>query len=177
MSNSNKKAKARLERIFGKVDMFVAADVDKHLELLNIKTYKVFERTQRYKGVPISQQLSQRLTYHHLKHRRDGGDSSIENGALVGELRHQFLHSLTREEEEIANNIIRAWKIDFLAFKGNGEITNYGSFEPDFTDVITIPVYDNREKKNKRIKNPTRAEKKRQTQKLIEEYEEEEFER
>ena len=50
-------------------------------------------------------------------------------------------------------------------------------FEPDFTDVITIPVYDNREKKNKRIKNPTRAEKKRQTQKLIEEYEEEEFER
>ena len=63
-----------------------------------------------------------------------------------------------------------------MSFKGNGKITNYGSFEPDFTDVITIPVYDNREKKNKRIKNPIRAEKKRQTQKLIEEYEEE-FER
>ena len=42
MSNSNKKAKARLERVFGKVDMFVTADVDKYLELLNIRTYKVF---------------------------------------------------------------------------------------------------------------------------------------
>lgn len=67
MSKGNKQAKRKLEHIFGKVDMFVAAGVEEHLEKLQIKGYKVFEQEQRYRGATISQQL----TFHHLRHRSE----------------------------------------------------------------------------------------------------------
>ena len=112
--------------------------------------------------------LEQRKYIKRLLDELDSADNYLKRVYLENKQLKEIIDKAILNTEEIANNIIRVWKIDFLAFKGNGEITNYGSFEPDFTDVITIPVYDNRKKKNKRIKNPTRAEKKRQTQKLIE---------
>ena len=174
MGRKNAPARRRLERIYGKVDMFVKAEVEKKLEQLHIKGYAVFEEEKRLKGKPISQQL----TFHHLKHRSEGGDRSEENGSLIGLTRHEYMHSLPREEEEIANNIIREWKMNFVIMNGRGEIMGSGTFEPDFTDCIVIPAYDNeiKDKKYKEYKHPSRAKKKQQMKKLIEEYEEDELE-
>ena len=174
MGKKNAPARRRLERIYGKVDMFVKAEVEKKLEQLHIKGYAVFEEEKRLKGKPISQQL----TFHHLKHRSEGGDRSEENGSLIGLTRHEYMHSLPREEEEIANNIIREWKMNFVIMNGRGEIMGSGTFEPDFTDCIVIPAYDNeiKDKKYKEYKHPSRAKKKQQMKKLIEEYEEDELE-
>ena len=165
-------ARRRLERIYGKVDMFVKAEVEKKLEELHIKGYAVFEQEKRLKGKPISQQL----TFHHLKHRSEGGDRSEENGSLIGLTRHEYMHSLPRDEEEIANNIIREWKMNFVIMNGKGEVLGSGTLEPDFTDCITIPVYDNDEISNKKYrehKHPSRAKKKQELRRIIEEYEEE----
>lgn len=171
MGKKNRPARRRLERIYGKVDMFVKAEVEKKLEELHIKGYAVFEAEKRLKGKPISQQL----TFHHLKHRSEGGDQSEENGALVGLTRHEYMHSLPREEEEIANNIIRDWKMNFVIMNGRGEVMGSGTLEPDWSDCITIPVYDNdvKSKKYREYKNPTRAQKKQELKRLVEEYEEE----
>lgn len=68
MSKGNKSAKHKLEQIYGKTDMFVASGVEAKLDVLQIRSYKKFEREQRFKGIPISQQL----TFHHLRHRSEG---------------------------------------------------------------------------------------------------------
>ena len=41
-----------------------------------IRTYKKFTTEMKFKG----RKISKRLTYHHLRHRSEGGDVSIENG-------------------------------------------------------------------------------------------------
>lgn len=101
-------------------------------------------------------------------------------GALIAETPHQYLHSLPREQEEIINNMLREYKLNFVIMQGNGEILDSGTITPDFSDCITIPVYDitsNQMKKRQRLKNPTRAMKKRETEEFIQEYQdEEEFE-
>lgn len=171
MAKKGSAARRRLERIYGKVDMFVKAEVEQKLEELHIKGYAVFEEEKRLKGKPISQQL----TFHHLKHRSEGGDWSEKNGALIGLTRHEYMHSLPREEEEIANDIIRKWKMNFVIMSGKGEILGSGTLEPDFTDCITIPVYDNtvRDKKYREHKHPSRAKKRQELRRIIDEYEEE----
>jgi len=167
MSKGNKSAKHRLEQIYGKKDMFVAADVETKLEILKIRSYRKFEKEQRFKGIPISQQL----TFHHLRHRSEGGDASVYNGALIGYSHHQYMHSLPREEEEIINNIIREWKFNFVIMQGDGQILESGSITPDFSDYYTIPAYDTKEKKYMQHKHPSRAMKKRQARELIKESE------
>lgn len=174
MSKGNKQAKKRLIRIYGQTDMFVAANVEHALEAIGITGYKIFEEQKRYRGKPITQQL----TFHHLRHRSEGGDHSIDNGALVGQTHHEYMHSLPRDQEEIVNSLIRQWKVNFLTMNGKGEVLDSGSFSPDFSDCITIPVYDTtpeqrkkavQSKKYKEYKNPSRAQKKRELQRLIDE--------
>lgn len=51
------------------------------------------------------------MTLHHLKHRAEGGKTSVENGAIVNEMAHRYLHDgLTREQEEIANMMLIEYK-------------------------------------------------------------------
>ena len=83
---------------------------------------------------------------HHLKHRSENGATTVENGANVSEISHQYLHSLPREQEEIINNMLRQWKRDFRI--GVVEITTQGIQQAEVIDfeepeeVIVIPAYD-----------------------------------
>ena len=171
-----KKGKSELARIYGKQCMFEQAHIAERIEAMGgIRTYKKFLTQMKFKG----KKISKRLTYHHLRHRSEGGDVSVENGALIEETPHQYLHSLSRDEEEIINNMLREYKINFAIMQGNGEILDSGSLVPDFSDCITIPVYDNipnQVQKRRRLKNPTRAMKKKELNDLIREYEEDEDE-
>lgn len=73
MSNSNRSAKKELERIYGKGCFFHRAHVAERIEEIGgIKTFKVFVKEKRFKGKPISHQI----TYHHLKHKSEGRKSN-----------------------------------------------------------------------------------------------------
>ena len=195
MSNSNCSAKKELERIYGKGCFFNRAKVAEQIEAMGgIKTFKVFVQEKRFKGKPISHQI----TYHHLKHKSEGGKATVENGANVEEVAHQYLHSLPRNQEEIINNMLREFKLNCVMMTGDGQVQEAQSISFNFgEDVLVIPLYDNDErhnpevarqqaeererakhtkeykkkKKYERLQNPTRAMKKRELQKMIEEEE------
>lgn len=166
MSKKNSKARKDLERIFGKGCF---------MERAGIRTIKGVRKDARL------------MTYHHLKHKSEGGKATTENGANLYLENHQFLHSLPRGEEERINNAIRRWKANFLALKGLSEITDSASVDfPDLTkdeDCVIIELEQNTEEQEKMLKKIkkqqkfSRAQVKRQTQKLIdEELYEEDFE-
>ncbi|MGN1327605.1 MAG: hypothetical protein ACI4VQ_06005 [Clostridia bacterium] len=196
MSKNNRSARKELERIYGKGCFFNKAKVAEQIEAMGgIKTFKVFVQEKRFKGKPISHQI----TYHHLKHKSEGGKATVENGANVEEVAHQYLHSLPRDQEEIINNMLREFKLNCVMMTGDGQVQEAQSISFNFgEDVLVIPLYDNNErynpevarqqaeerekvkhtkeykkkKKYERLQNPTRAMKKRELQKMIEEEEE-----
>ena len=195
MSNSNRSAKKELERIYGKGCFFNRAKVAEQIEAMGgIKTFKVFVQEKKFKGKPISHQI----TYHHLKHKSEGGKATVENGANVEEVAHQYLHSLPRNQEEVINNMLREFKLNCVMMTGDGQVQEAQSISFNFgEDVLVIPLYDNDErhnpevarqqaeerekakhtkeykkkKKYERLQNPTRAMKKRELQRMIEEEE------
>lgn len=179
-SKKNQKIKRKLKSMYGNGCFFDRAHIAERIEAMGgIKTFKVFVEERRFKGKAISYQL----TVHHLRHRSEGGETTVENCANIAEIAHQYTHSLDREDEEIVNNMLREFKVNFVMMQGNGEILDSGSFEPEpASEYIVIPVYNNtpeqneerkRKAKAKRLKNPTRAMKKQELKELIEEAEEE----
>lgn len=179
-SKKNQKIKRKLKSMYGNGCFFDRAHIAERIEAMGgIKTFKVFVEERRFKGKAISYQL----TVHHLRHRNEGGETTVENCANIAEIAHQYTHSLDREDEEIVNNMLREFKVNFVMMQGNGEILDSGSFKPEpASEYIVIPVYNNtpeqneerkRKAKVKRLKNPTRAMKKQELRRLIEEEENE----
>lgn len=184
MSKKNQSLKRKLQSIYGKGCFFERAHVAERIEAMGgIRTYKSFVEEKRYKGKPISYQL----TVHHLKHRSNGGENSVDNCANVAEIAHQYIHSLSFEDEEIINDMLREFKMNYIIMSGRGEIDMSGSINLNLPphDYISIPVYNNtieqeeerkerkkQQQKYNKYKNPTRAMKKRELQQLIEEEEE-----
>lgn len=109
-NNRNRVIRQELERIYGKGCMFQHAYVADRLRQLGVSlTYGTFK-----KKYTLNQQktLERRMTLHHMKHVSEGGKTNLENGAVVNELAHRYLHSLKRHEEERANDFIREYKRD-----------------------------------------------------------------
>lgn len=194
--SKNRSAKKELERLYGKGCFFHRAHCAERIEAMGgIRTFKKFVQERKFKGLPISHQI----TFHHLKHKADGGKATASNGANIEEIAHQYMHSLPREQEEIVNNMLREFKLNCVVMTGNGEVQEAKSISFDLgEDVLEIPLYDNDEKHNpeiarqqaaereakrhtdeykkkkkyERLKNPTRAMKKKELQQMIEEEEE-----
>lgn len=161
----NEAARKELERIYGKGCMFTKAHCEEQIEALRtIKTFKRYKQEKRYTGKKIKE-LARQMTYHHLKHRSEGGKTNLENGSVINGLAHAYIHSLPRDQEEIVNNMIRQYKMG-IAIIADGEITQTQAidlnFDFDLEDCITIPLEDSNKKYN-------RAKVKRETQKLIDE--------
>lgn len=180
MSSKNRPIREHLEMIYGKGCMFQKAFVADRLRQLGVSlTYGTYK-----KKYTLNEQktLERRMTLHHLKHKAEGGPTNIENGAVVSELAHRYLHTLKRQEEERANDMMREWKRD----KDNG----FEPFNPDNSeecelqlvpeeeiefplelDVMTIQVDKEGIKvKGKKKKKYNRAKNKRKTRKLIKRY-------
>ena len=179
-SKKNQKIKRKLKSMYGNGCFFDRAHIAERIEAMGgIKTFKVFVEERRFKGKAISYQL----TVHHLRHRSEGGETTVENCANIAEIAHQYTHSLDREDEEIVNNMLREFKVNFIMMQGDGKVLDSGSIEPEpAQEYIVIPVYNNtpeqeaeRKKrlKAKRLKNPSRAMKKQELRKIIEEEENE----
>ena len=136
------------------------------------ETYKVYVAETKFKGKKI-RKLEQTLTYHHLEHKVDGGPTTLENGAVINELAHRYIHSLPRQQEEIINNMLREFKLQcgiLIPNETGITLSQPITIDLDFddTDEIygVISVFDTtQEDLDKRF---NRAKVKRETQKDIE---------
>lgn len=166
--SSNKSKREQLEQIYGKGSMFEKAQCEQYVETLpRIKGLKRYIAEKRYTGKQI-RKLIRCIHYHHLKHKSEGGETTLENGALVNGLEHGYMHSLPRQHEEIINNRIRQWKIDFMTLTTEGVIES-GEVVPE-EDTITIPVYTYKKSRQATIERQRRHDK-RQMQKIKKEVE------
>lgn len=108
--SSNKGARKELEKIYGKKDMFEKARIAERIEARGgIRTYKEYKNHVKFKR-SRKKQMEKTMNYHHLMHKKDGGKATVENGAIVNSLAHQYMHSLPRDQEEIINNMLRDYK-------------------------------------------------------------------
>lgn len=109
---SNKKIRKRLEKKYGKGCMFKKAHIEEKIEAKRtIKTYKQFIEEKHFTGKMIYIYENQ-MNLHHLVHRAEGGETTMENGAVVNSLAHMYMHSLPREQEEEINEELRQYKQD-----------------------------------------------------------------
>lgn len=72
MSSTNKRAREKLEQIYGKGCFFARARLAERLEERDITlSFRRFVQKKIYKGKKISHQIN----YHHLRHRSEGRKS------------------------------------------------------------------------------------------------------
>lgn len=159
--SSNKSARQELERLFGKKCM---------IEELGIRYIPKKER-RKIKGYT---KYDECLTFHHIKEKHNGGKSTAENGALVRGYNHRWLHSLPDYQKEQINQALQQYKLTLLAKRLEAdesgqirEVTAEIPLEFDTKDFIEIPIFDTKEKPQKRKFN--RAKVKREFQKQVDE--------
>jgi hypothetical protein len=135
MSKDNRAVRENLERIYGKGCWFARAKLAERLEQVDgVLSYKKYVQKQHYSKKKLHK-LNNNMTLHHLVHQSEGGATSLENGAVVSELAHRYLHNgLSREQEEIANNMLRD-------FKNNRNYSHYTKAKITLVneDEIVIP--------------------------------------
>lgn len=175
--SDNTKGRHQLEQIYGKGCMFKKAHIEEQIKALQtrriIKSYKVFLKETKYTGKKI-RQLEGNMTYHHLRHRSEGGKTDVENGAIVNEMAHRYMHSLSREDEEVINNMLRHFKLSggmLVPTEQGIQIEDPFGIDLDYElndeDVITMPVYDNTKEDYIKRQKFNRAKVKRETQRFI----------
>lgn len=169
--SSNKAVRERLEMIYGKGCMFQKAHIAKRIEEMGgIKTYKKFKEEKKY-TLKKERYFEKQMTLHHLKHRSEGGDTSIRNGAEISTLAHQYMHSLPRHQEEIINNMLRQYKIEYATLSTRG-ISKPQIIELELNDMIEIPLIPNeaiKQKAKQKTKGQIRAKEKRDLRRIMEE--------
>lgn len=93
---SNKKAREELERRYGK-ECFIE----------KLKLRKEVGRVYKSKG---QKEKMKRLTYHHIKERRNGGKATVENGALLSNENHIWFHEQSESMQGYMNAIFQEYK-------------------------------------------------------------------
>ena len=110
MGNKNKKVRIELARIYGSGCFFLRSGAEDYIEKLGtIRTYKKYKAGLKFKSKKMKV-YEDIMTLHHLIHKSEGGAASVENGAIINAIAHQYMHSLPRNQEEIINDYIREWK-------------------------------------------------------------------
>lgn len=171
---SNKTARQELERIYGKGSMFEKSHAADYVSTLPvIKGYKKFIE-EKHLTRKQKLRLEESFAYHHLQHKADGGKATVENGAIVNNLEHEYMHKLPRNQEEIINNHIRQWKLDYISLT-LGQVIESGEIDIDLTDdIMEIPVHEyhsTREFTIKELQEKQRRKEKREMQRIRKEYE------
>lgn len=82
------------------------------------------------------------------------GATTEENGAVINELAHQYIHSLPRQQEEVVNDMLREFKLSIATIDNKGvEVTSYKTDLSDFVSInlntIDTTIQEKREKFNR----------------------------
>lgn len=149
--SSNKKARQQLEKRYG-AECFI--------EKLHLRKDTT---PRKYKGKAQMKRMKQ-LTYHHLQMKKDGGKATIENGAILSNENHIWLHKQPEVVQSYLNAIFKEYKkqVDECAVKFVDYIDT--PYEIKVSDFVI-------EEKDKEKYN--RAKKKQEDKELIKEWEEE----
>lgn len=145
---SNKNVRILLEQIYGKGCMFKRARIAERIEKMGgIKTYKKFLEEKCYTLKQIKK-AEKALTYHHLKHKFEGGQATVENGAEINSLAHCYMHSLDRQSEEVINDMLRDYKRGIECSIELVDTLDL-SFEIRATTIVPAELEKKREKYNR----------------------------
>ena len=107
------------------------------------------------------------LTYHHIKEKRNGGKTTIENGALLSAENHEWFNKQSDKAQRQMNELFQEYKrlVD-IGIIVNGQTLVEKSIEIDMSNFIEIPVIETTDEIRKKY---NRAKEKRQWKKEIEE--------
>ena len=153
--SSNRSIRMLMEMKYGKECMIEAAGIRKI----------PIEKRKRIKGYKKTQE---QLTYHHIEEKHLGGKATEENGAIIKEYNHAWLHSLPEEEKQKVNRQLQEYKLHVAKIKPGISIEPV-EIKIDMSDCIEIPLEDNTEKDKSYLKRFNRAKSKAQLRKLIKE--------
>ena len=170
--SDNKSKRDELEKIYGSGSMFQRSKAEVYISTLpRIKGIQRFIREKHYSTKEINK-LIRRMNYHHMKHVSEGGATTLENGAVVNELEHRYMHDLPRSHEEIINNHIRRWKVDFMTLTTEGVQESGELVQDDSTETIEIPVHTYHKKVDlRRAEERKRRQEKREMKRIKKELE------
>lgn len=157
--SSNRNVKRKLIKRYGGIDF---------LDQLKIK----IPECKKYKSKGQLKKMK-KLTYHHILEKSKGGPTTIENGALLTAEHHVWFHQQPLEVQHELNNAFQELKrrkdqMQQISIELVEENELNFPFEINITEISID--------KQGRIKAYNRSKKKRDTKKLIEEYNEEELE-
>ena len=117
---------------------------------------------KRYKSRGQRKRMKQ-LTFHHICMRKDGGEASPENGALLSVENHAWFHQQSPAAQGYMNAIFQEYKRQTDELR----VVFVDELEMPFTVKATTFSIKERERYN-------RAKEKEETQKLIDDYYDEE---
>lgn len=99
------------------------------------------DKNRRYTGKKQKQRMKQ-LTYHHIIEKRNGGQATIENGALLSAENHMWFNKQNEAVQNKLNDIFQTYKKTINIAIIQGEEIETKNIEFDFSDYITIPLED-----------------------------------
>ena len=143
---SNKRAKERLIQLYG-AECFI-----EKLHLRKDTEPRQYTSKGQYKRM-------KQLTYHHIKEKQKGGQSTVENGALLSAENHAWFNKQTKEAQRKMNEMFKQYK-DSVECK----IKFVDNVETDFEVVATMITAAELEKEHY-----NRAKEKRNWKKEVEE--------
>lgn len=94
--SSNKKAKEMLIKRYGN-ECFI--------EKLKLRQ----DKGRVYKSKKIKEKMQQ-LTYHHILEKKNGGQATVENGALLSAENHAWFHKQSQQSQAKMNGIFQEYK-------------------------------------------------------------------
>lgn len=94
---SNKEAKQRLIELYG-AECFI--------EKLRLRKDT---EPRRYKSKGQRKRMKQ-LTYHHIQERSNGGQATVENGALLSTENHEWFNRQSKEAQRQMNELFQRYK-------------------------------------------------------------------
>lgn len=101
--SANKSTKNKLMMKFGKVCF---------IEELGLRTKAEIQADIRqYKSKGQRRRMDE-LTYHHIIAKCNGGETTEENGAILRNINHAWLHRLPPKEQAIINQMLIQYKLE-----------------------------------------------------------------
>jgi hypothetical protein len=128
--SSNRNVKRRLVQLFGK-ECFI--------DKLQLR-----EECKSYTGKSQKKKMKQ-LTYHHIVEKKDGGQATVENGAVLSEENHIWFNKQSKVKQNEINNKFQEYKISCLLGKLEKKglvIEQYEEIEKN-EEFIEIPLEKN----------------------------------
>ena len=109
-SKGNKSAKQKLIKLYGP---------ECWIEKLHLRPPEDCPRRYTSKG---QLKRMKQLTFHHIRPRSKGGQSTVENGALLSAENHAWFHKQPPEIQEALNNIFQTFKQGYTSDSTAGTI-------------------------------------------------------